>query len=93
MVGIDLEPPTPRDPFYRRPARNLSLVRRVDPVRIRCEARLVSHSPDEGGRMRVLVSDDGKGIPAGESGMIFQKYLKYETCEIGTIGENTPLRG
>lgn len=46
--------------------------------KIRCEARLVSHSQAEGGRLRVVVSDDGKGIPAGQSEMIFQKYLKLE---------------
>ena len=46
--------------------------------KIRCEARLVSHSPTEGGWLKVLVSDDGKGIPPGQSEMIFQKYLKLE---------------
>ncbi len=45
MVRIDLEPPTPRDPFYRRPARDLSLVRRADPVRFRCETRLARSPP------------------------------------------------
>ena len=52
--------------------------------KIRCEARLVSHSPAEGGRLRVLVSDDGQGIPAGQLEMIFQKYLKLERQSSGS---------
>ena len=63
-MRIDLEPPTPRDPFYRRPARDLSLVRRADPVRIRCETRFARSPPPLASRLCGGLRRDGSARAA-----------------------------
>jgi len=59
MVRIDFEPPTPRDPFYRCPARDVSLVWRVDLVRLRRETRHTRSPPPLASRLRGGLQRDG----------------------------------
>jgi len=63
-VRIDLGPPTPRDPFYRCPARDLSLVRRADPTRIRCETRFAQSPPPLASRLCGGLQRDGSARAA-----------------------------
>jgi hypothetical protein len=64
MVRIDLEPPTPRDPFYRRPARDLPLVRRADSVPVGCETRLARSPPPLASRLLGGLRSDGSARAA-----------------------------
>ena len=63
-MRIDLGPPTPRDPFYRCPAWDLSLVRRADPTRGRCETRFAQSSPPLASRLCGGLQRDGSARAA-----------------------------